>query len=231
MIEELKKAVDMLEEDRKVSSVILKGSSNNFIAGADINEMVGANALKAYQFAKEMNALHERLIHSSKPYIAAIKGFCLGGGLELALACDIRLVDSTAKLGLPEINLGIIPGGGGIQRLLDITGISFTSQLAMTGRMVTADEAHRLSIASLVNGEVYEEAIAIAESIAEKSQLAIATLKRLINQRKRRQAIAEIEEEILEFSLLFDHPDSLEGMSAFLQKRQPFFNREMNNVE
>lgn len=231
MIEELKKAVDMLEEDRKVSSVILKGSSNNFIGGADINEMVGANALKAYQFAKEMNALHERLIHSSKPYIAAIKGFCLGGGLELALACDIRLVDSTAKLGLPEINLGIIPGGGGIQRLLDITGISFTSQLAMTGRMVTADEAHRLSIASLVNGEVYEEAIAIAESIAEKSQLAIATLKRLINQRKRRQAIAEIEEEILEFSLLFDHPDSLEGMSAFLQKRQPFFNREMNNVE
>jgi len=230
VITQLKHMISSLENDQDVSVVILKGNEENFIAGADINEMVGVGSIKAYEFASEMKSLHDMIIHSKKPYIAAIEGYCLGGGLELALACDIRLVDSTAKLGLPEINLGIIPGGGGIQRLFEIIGTSLTSQLVMSGEIIDGNYAANLKIARLVEGKsVGEEARELANNIASKSNVAISSLKRLVNTRNYRENKAGINEDILEFSLLFDHPDSLEGMSAFLQKRRANFNGGVRN--
>lgn len=226
-IRQLTKAITNLENDSEVVVIILKGSDGNFAAGADINEMVGAGSQTAYKFASEMKALHNAIISSTKPYIAAIEGYCLGGGFELALACDIRLIDSSVKLGLPEINLGIIPGGGGVQRLFEIVGTSLTSQLVMSGEIIEAHQAEELKIATLTEEKVIEEAKNVASQIANKSSVAISSLKRLINTRNYRQNQSFINEDMLEFSLLFDHPDSLEGMSAFLQKRKANFNGDV----
>lgn len=228
MIREFKKVVTMLEKDKEVLSIILRGSENNFVAGADINEMVGMNSTQAYNFATEIKSLHDMIINSSKPFIAAIEGYCLGGGLELALACDIRLVNETTKLGLPEINLGIIPGGGGVQRLLEIVGVSVTSQLVMTGEIIDGEEASRLHLATYTKGDVVDRALEIAESISRKSSFAISSLKRLINERVYRHSITYLKEDVFEFSLLFDYPDSVEGLSAFLQKRPAKFKRDVN---
>lgn len=225
MVTELKEAITKLENDNEVLCVILRGDSNYFIAGADIKEMVGLPVSEAYKFSRGMKALHDLIIQSSMPYIAAIQGYCLGGGLELALACDIRLADGSVKLGLPEVKLGIIPGGGGIQRILDVAGSSFTSQFVMTGELIDAEEADKLNIVNKVNKDVMSEAFSIARSITSKSSYAIAASKKLISQRKWRQSSVELEEELYEFSLLFDYPDSVEGMSAFIEKRKPLFQK------
>lgn len=226
LVQELIRIIEELEMDEGVNCIILSGKAGNFVAGADINEMVGANPSNAYEFAQEMKMLHDKIIHCSMPVIAVLEGYCLGGGLELALACDIRLVNQSTRIGLPEINLGIIPGGGGIQRLLDIVGVSTASKMIMTGEIINGREASELNIGSYVETDIYEAALNIAEQISKNSKPAISSIKRLINQCKLQQSSAELKEEIFEFSLLFDHPDSLEGMSAFLQKRKPLFQRK-----
>src|SRR5699024_7717760 len=151
---------------------------------------------------------------------------CLGGGMELALACDIRVADHTAKFGLPEVNLGIIPGGGGIHRLTEITGISYASQLMMTGEMIDVEEALQWKIVNSISEDVVAKAISIAQSINSKSEFAITALKKLTNNRNLNQSHAQLEEEIYEFALLFNHPDAFEGMSAFIEKRKPIFQKE-----
>src|SRR5699024_5400693 len=183
MVSELKLAVEMLELDPNVRSVVIEGNEKFFIVGADIKEMIHANVTEAIEISREMKALHELIIHSKRPYIAAIQGVCLGGGMELALACDIRVADHTAKFGLPEVNLGIIPGGGGIHRLTEITGISYASQLMMTGEMIDVEEALQWKIVNSISEDVVAKAISIAQSINSKSEFAITALKKLTNNR------------------------------------------------
>ncbi|HTG53217.1 MAG TPA: enoyl-CoA hydratase-related protein, partial [Gemmatimonadaceae bacterium] len=160
-----------------------------------------------------------------KPVIAAVNGFCLGGGMELALACDIRIASGNAKFGQPEVNLGIIPGGGGTQRLPRAIGVAAALRLILTGEMIEAAEAHRLGIVSEVcaAGELVPRALAIAELIASKSPVAVASAK----QATRAALSLPLEEGLrLErslFAMCFASQDKIEGVKAFLEKRTPEF--------
>jgi enoyl-CoA hydratase/carnithine racemase len=225
LVNELKDLISQLEDDSNIACVVLTGMPDYFVAGADVRELNGLSVKDAYLFAEKMKALHNQIVQSKKPYVAAIQGYCLGGGFELALACDIRLADATAKFGLPEINLGIIPGGGGIQRLLELVGTSLASQIIMTGDMFDAERAKELNIVNSISADVMEEAISAAAKIGSKSRYAIAASKKLLNQRKLNQSAKEFEEEIHEFALLFDYPDAFEGLSAFIEKRKPAFQK------
>lgn len=225
VVAELTEAVSDLEKNTKVQCVILTGESNYFVAGADVREMNGMSVHQAYDFAQEMKALHDAIVNSRKPYIAAISGYCLGGGLELALACDIRIVNKNAIIGFPEVNLGIIPGGGGIHRLKELTGISIASQLIMTGELIDATKAKELQIANEVFEDVLPNALNLARKIVNKSNFAITAIKKLLNKRALRESASILDEEIHEFSKLFDYADAYEGMSAFIEKRQPVFEK------
>src|SRR5581483_1797282 len=153
-----------------------------------------------------------------KPTIAAIDGFALGGGCELALACDLRYASSSAKLGQPEINLGIVPGWGGTQRLARVCGIGVAKELIYTGRTVDAEEALRIGLVNAVADPVLERALETAAALAEKAPLALALAKRLVN-----LSPSALDVEAEEFGALFASEDAKEGLAAFVEKRAPRF--------
>jgi enoyl-CoA hydratase len=154
----------------------------------------------------------------SKPTIAAINGFALGGGCELALACDIRFASSRAKFGQPEINLGIVPGWGGTQRLARVCGIGVAKDLIFTGRTIDAEEALRIGLVSAIADPVLEKAVETAHELAAKSSLALAVAKRLVN-----MSPGALDTEADEFGELFSSADAIEGLTAFAEKRAPKF--------
>jgi enoyl-CoA hydratase len=206
--------------------VVLTGAGDKaFAAGADIKYMSGLGADEA----KEWGALgHEvtRLLETMpKPTVAAVNGFALGGGCELALACDIRYAASSAKLGQPEINLGIIPGWGGTQRLARATGVGFAKELILTGRTVDADEALRRGLVEAVfePGELMEETLERARLLAAKSPLALAAAKKAINRAFQGEHVDNLEYETEAFGDLFDSEDAKEGLAAFVERREPTF--------
>jgi len=158
-----------------------------------------------------------------QPTIAAIQGFALGGGCELALACDLRYVSSGAKLGQPEINLGIIPGWGGTQRLARACGIGVAKELILTGRLVDADEALRIGLVNGVHDPVREKAHKVAELLATKSPVALGAAKRATNHVLQGDHLENLQREADEFGGLFSSEDAKEGMTAFVEKREPKF--------
>lgn len=196
-----------------------------FAAGADIKYMSGLGV----QEAKEWGALgHEtgRLLETMrKPTIAAINGFALGGGCELALACDLRYASRGAKLGQPEINLGIIPGWGGSQRLARTTTLGYAKELIFTGRVVDADEAERRGLVNAVfePGELMEKTLEVATSLASKSAVALAAAKEICNRALQGAHAVNLEAEANRFGALFSSHDAKEGMTAFVEKREPQF--------
>jgi enoyl-CoA hydratase len=158
-----------------------------------------------------------------KPAIAAINGFALGGGCELALACDLRYAASSARLGQPEINLGIIPGWGGTQRLARVCGLGVTKELILTGRLVDADEALRIGLVNGVHDPVLEKAHEVAALLASKSPLALAAAKRAVNHVLQGDHVDNLQREADEFAGLFESEDAKEGLTAFSEKRTPHF--------
>jgi len=158
-----------------------------------------------------------------QPTIAAIQGFALGGGCELALACDLRYASPGAKLGQPEINLGIIPGWGGTQRLARVCGIGVAKELILTGRIVDAEEALRIGLVNGVHDPVREKAREVAELLATKSPVALAAAKRATNHVLQGQHAANLQHEAKEFGELFASKDAKEGLTAFAEKREPVF--------
>jgi enoyl-CoA hydratase len=158
-----------------------------------------------------------------KPTIAAINGFALGGGCELAAACDFRYASSRAKLGQPEINLGVIPGWGGTQRLARLCGLGFAKELILTGRLVEADEALARGLVDGVHDPVLDKALETARRLAAKSPLALAAAKRALNHALQGDHIANLEREYTEFGGLFSSEDAKEGLNAFIEKREPTF--------
>lgn len=215
------------ESDAWIRAVVLTGSGDKaFIAGADIRELAARTLhTELGARARLMRDACSLLETMGKPTIAAINGAAAGGGCELALACDIRLISSAAKIGLPEINLGIFPGGGGTQRLLRLCGRGVAAELIMTGRLVTADEALRVG---LVNRVVEPEALIpaaldLAAEIAAKPPLAVSLVKDAL----RAGANAGLTEGILYenklFALCMETADKREGVAAFLEKRPPAF--------
>jgi enoyl-CoA hydratase len=204
--------------------VILTGAGEKaFVAGADIKYMSGLGV----DAAKEWGALgHEagRLLETMpKPTIAAVNGFALGGGCELALACDIRYAASAARLGQPEVNLGIIPGWGGTQRLARVCGLGVAKELIFTGRLVGADEALRIGLVSAIHDPVLDKARETAALLAAKSPVSLRLMKRLANRALGGDHAANLAAEGEAFGELFASADAKEGLTAFVEKREPRF--------
>jgi enoyl-CoA hydratase len=223
---ELRDRLRELADDADVRVVVLTGAGDRaFVAGADIKYMSGL----AVDDAKEWGALGQeagRLLETMpKPTIAAINGFALGGGCELALACDFRYAAQSAKLGQPEVNLGIIPGWGGTQRLARAVGIGAAKELVLTGRMVDADEALRMGLVEAVfePAELMEKTLETARALAAKGPLALAAAKRTLNRALAGDHAENLEREADDFGTLFASEDAKEGMTAFSEKREARF--------
>ncbi|MEM4745874.1 MAG: enoyl-CoA hydratase-related protein, partial [Metallosphaera sp.] len=227
MIKEISKGLDDLEENEKVRVVVLTGQGKTFSAGADVVEFNSLTPMKAMLASKKFHEVFMKIQFLTKPVIAAINGLALGGGLELALACDIRIASSTAEVGQPEINLGLIPGGGATQRLSRITG-GRGLEIILTGRRINADEALQFGIVDkVVKPESLEDEVKkLAESVAEKSPLALASAKLAYRIGQETNIWAGTSYESSLFGLLFSTKDFEEGVRAFVERRKPKFKGE-----
>jgi enoyl-CoA hydratase len=215
-----------LADDQATRAVVLTGAGEKaFAAGADIKYMSGLGAEEAKMWGALGHETGTLLETMPKPTIAAVNGFALGGGCELALACDIRYAASTAKLGQPEINLGIIPGWGGTQRLARVAGVGVAKELIFTGRTVGAEEAARRGLVEAVfePDELMEKTLELAQLLASKSPLALAAAKLAVNRAFQGEHAANLEGEADSFGDLFASEDAREGLSAFVEKREPRF--------
>lgn len=225
LISELKYAFETTSKDDEVSVIILIGEGKAFVAGADIQQMSSINPSRAREFANHGMELMTYIENLEKPVIAAVNGFALGGGCELALACDLRIASSKAKFGQPEVGLGITPGFGGTQRLSRLIGSSNAKLLIYTGNIVDANEAYRMG---LVNSVVEPDLLIstaeeLASNIASKSQVAVKYSKTAINKGIQTDIDTGLEIEKNLFALCFASQDQKEGMTAFLEKRKPNF--------
>jgi len=215
-----------LENDNNIYCVILTGSGEkSFVAGADISEMKDLNEDQGKDFGILGNRVFRRLENLEKPVIAAISGFALGGGCELAMSCDIRIASEKAKFGQPESGLGITPGFGGTQRLPRIVGMGKAKELIYTGSIVKADEALRIGLVNkVVNLEsLMEEAISMANMIIANAPIAVKLCKDAINRGMQVDMDSAIKIEAEDFGKCFNTEDQVEGMSAFVERRSKNF--------
>jgi enoyl-CoA hydratase len=221
---ELRDRLRELADDTGVRAVVLTGAGEKaFVAGADIKYMSGLDPAQATEWGGLGHEAGRLLETMPKPTVAAINGFALGGGCELALACDLRYASSRAKLGQPEINLGIVPGWGGTQRLARICGIGVAKELVYTGRTVDAEEALRIGLVNAVADPVLDRALETARELASKSPVALSLAKRLCNLTLGIDHAGGLEIEANEFGELFASEDAKEGLAAFVEKRAPSF--------
>lgn len=218
---ELRDRLREVATDDAVRAVVLTGAGEKaFAAGADIKYMSGLDVEQAKAWGALGHETTRVLETMPKPAIAAINGFALGGGCELALACDLRYASARARLGQPEINLAIVPGWGGTQRLARVCGIGVAKDLIYTGRTVDAEEALRIGLVNEIADPVLDRAVEVAHALAEKSAGALALAKRLVE-----MAPGALETEAREFGELFASADAKEGLAAFVEKRAPVFDR------
>jgi enoyl-CoA hydratase len=224
MVRELVAALDALDSDDSVRCVVLAGSDRVFCAGADVREMAKLSAAEISS-ADHLRPAWERAWRFRKPLVAALSGYALGGGLELAMCCDIIIASEGTKLGQPEINIGIIPGGGGTQRLARALGKHKAMEMILTGGMISADEAkaHGLVNRVVPAGTHLEEATKLASEIASKAPLAVRSAKQAIAAAQEGGLADGLELERRLFYELFATEDKKEGMNAFLEKRKPNF--------
>jgi enoyl-CoA hydratase len=225
-IAELADIIEKSEQDSSIRVVILTGAGEKaFVAGADISEFSNYSSAEGEQLARiGQHKVFDRIHHSTKPYIAAVNGFALGGGLELALACHIRVAATHAKLGLPEVTLGVIPGYGGTQRLTQLVGRGKAMELITTADMVEAEEALQLGLVNHVveSAQLLDKAKEIAAKIISRSGTAVAAAIQAINA-SLDPTKNGYDEEIKAFGACFGTKDFVEGVSAFLEKRKPDF--------
>ncbi|MEE9133969.1 MAG: enoyl-CoA hydratase-related protein [Gemmatimonadota bacterium] len=218
-------ALEQLRQDDDVRVVILTGAGDKaFIAGADIAEFKGKSGVEGYQYI-QTGDIYSALERFPKPIIAMINGFCLGGGCEVAMACDIRIASETAKLGQPETNLGLIPGGGGTQRLPRLIGQGKAMRLIYTGDIIGAEEAEKIGLVDEVvpQNELKQRTMILAAKIAEKSPASLQAAKESIRAAWQMPLDAGLRFEKAWFGLLFSTEDMQDGVAAFLEKRKPEF--------
>jgi enoyl-CoA hydratase len=223
---ELRDRIGELREDDSAHVLVLTGAGDRaFAAGADIKYMSTLDVDEAKQWGELGHSVGQLLEIAPKVSIAAVNGFALGGGCELALACDIRYAASTAKLGQPEVNLGIIPGWGGTQRLARVCGLGVAKELILTGRVVDADEALRIGLVNAVYepAELIEKTLETARMLAAKGPLALAAAKAAVNHALQGDHVENLVSEAERFGDLFASEDAKEGMTAFVEKREPRF--------
>lgn len=227
-IQELSECVEAIARDETVQAVVLTGEGKFFCAGADIKEFRQAfgDVQKGEEMARLGQAICDKIEQLRKPVIAAINGPCLGGGLELAMSCHIRLAAQEAKLGLPELKLGLIPGFGGTQRLTRLTNKAVALELILTSRSVSGDEAETLGIVnrSLPLKQLLSEAKRLARHVAEeKSAITVAKAMEAVNQAEDVSLEDGLKQEAKLFGDLFVTHDAEEGVNAFIEKRTPIF--------
>lgn len=218
-------ALEELKNDESVRVLVITGSGErSFIAGADIGEFKDQTPI-----SRRNNFFESTLFNSidsfPKPVIAMVNGFCLGGGNELALACDLRICSENAKFSQPEINLGLIPGGGGTQRLTRLVGEGRAMEIVMTGDMIDAETAHRFGLVNHVYpvAELEAKTMELAEKIAEKAPIALRLVKEAVKFASRSNLDEGLRREVDLFALCFSTEDKQEGVAAFLEKRKPVF--------
>ena len=223
LIEEMSKALDVLEDDEGIGCIIITGSDKAFAAGADIKEMQPKTYMSAYK--EDFIGKWDRAARLRKPVIAAVAGFALGGGCELAMMCDIVIAADTAKFGQPEIKLGVMPGLGGTQRLIRQVGKAKAMEMCLTGRMMDAAEAERANLVARVvpAASLMEEAMKTAEAIASMSLPVAMMAKETINRAYETSLAEGIRFERRVFHSQFALADQKEGMAAFVEKRKPNF--------
>jgi enoyl-CoA hydratase len=225
-LEELRDKLGEALDNEEVLAIVLTGAGDRaFAAGADIKYMSALSVDEAKEWGGLGHAVGELLETAPKATIAAVNGFALGGGCELALACDLRYASSAAKLGQPEVNLGIFPGWGGTQRLARVCGLGVAKDLILCGRAVDADEALRIGLVNGVfePGELMEKTLEVAKTIVSKGPLAVAAAKAAINQALQGDHAENLEAEADSFGELFSSKDAREGMTAFVEKREAHF--------
>ena len=222
VIKEMGNVMDELDKDDSVKVVIVTGAGEKaFSAGADIEYMSNISALEAEQYAMTGHATLNKIENLSKPVIAAVNGYALGGGCELSLACDLRIASKNAAMGQPEVTIGICPGWGGTQRLMRIVGLARAKDLIYSGRRVSADEAFQMGLVNKVVElpQLMEECMNIAKQIAKNSTIAVRVSKTLLNKGMDSDINTGLKLEIYCWSLCFSHPDRAERMAAFVQKK------------
>ncbi len=221
LMAELLDALQQFEQDAAIRAIVLTGNERAFSAGADIREMSEASATA--MLARGLTDRWAQVRQISKPILAAVSGHCLGGGCELALACDIIVASTTARFGQPEINIGVIPGAGGTQRLTRAVGKSLAMEMVLNDRRLTAEEAHQVGLVSRVVpvDRYLAEAIALAEQIAQRAPLAVKLGKEAVNKAFELHLSEGLAYEQKLFYLLFASEDQKEGMRAFQEKRAP----------
>jgi enoyl-CoA hydratase len=218
---QLVEALEKLDADPFVRCIVLHGSDRAFAAGADINDMADASVVTMYE--RNQFARWERIKRIRKPIIAAVSGYCLGGGCELAMHCDIIIAAENARFGQPEINIGVIPGAGGTQRLTRAIGKFRAMELILTGRLIAAREAYDAGLVTrVVPNEIYlREAVSLAREIAQKAPIAVRLAKEAVLKAHELSLSEGLEYERKLFYLLFATEDQKEGMKAFQEKRPP----------
>ncbi len=223
VMDELCSALEALDRDEAVRVMVVTGNERAFAAGADIGEMAEASPIDMLRTNRI--AQWDRVRRIGKPVIAAVAGWCLGGGCELAMAMDLIIAAESARFGQPEIKLGVIPGAGGTQRLTRAVGKSIAMEMILTGEPIDAREAHRLGLVARVvpNELLIEDALELAARIATKSPLALRLAKEAVNAAYEMSLSDALGHERRLFYLLFGSEDQKEGMAAFLEKRDPDF--------
>ena len=222
---ELAEAFNLLENDKDIAVILLTGSEGKaFIAGADIKEFLNQTIETEKQLEEDW-IVTTIISNLKKPVIAVIDGFCLGGGLELAMSCDLRIASDRSKLGQPEINIGIIPGAGGTQRLTRLIGEGRAMEMILTGRMITAEEAFSYGIINFVydSDDLMDEAIQIANTIGEKSKYAVERAKKSVKAVSEMNLKDGLKLEREMFIECLNSEDGEEGITAFIEKRKPNF--------
>ncbi|MDJ0930901.1 enoyl-CoA hydratase [Breoghania sp.] len=223
LFEELNRALDAFEADEKVGCIVLTGSEKVFAAGADIKEMSELDFAEAYK--RDHITPWERVTRTRKPVIAAVAGYALGGGCELAMMCDFIIAGDNAKFGQPEVTLGVVPGAGGTQRLTRFVGKSKAMEMCLTGRFMDAEEAERSGLVSRIvpTADLVEEAVNVAHKIAEMSLPIVMMIKESVNRAYESTLAEGTRFERRMFHASFATKDQSEGMRAFIEKRSPQF--------
>ena len=223
-ISELSHVLDEISSNKNYRTVIITGSGEkSFVAGADIKEFSAFSSEKAKELSKRGHLVFNKIENCNKPVIAAINGFALGGGLELAMACHIRYASENAKLGLPEVTLGLIPGYGGTQRLPKLVGKGLANEMIFSAKMISAEKAKSIGLVNEVFAldELLSKTEELAQQIVKNSPQGIAKAIKVVNESDKENGM---ESEIDSFGELFAEGDFKEGVAAFLEKRKPAFN-------
>jgi enoyl-CoA hydratase len=225
VLSELDCAFSQIESDQTIKVVILTGEGRAFVAGADISQMSTMSAAEGKAFGEQGAAVFRKIEQLKVPVIAAVNGFALGGGCELAMACDIRIASAKAKFGQPEVGLGITPGFSGTQRLPRLVGMGVAKELIYTADIIGADEAYRIGLVNKVAEPeaLMDQAIEMAKKIASKAPIAVRYSKEAINRGCQVDIDTAIAIEANLFGLCFASEDQKEGMSSFLNKKAPEF--------